>query len=242
MILSKNLESPHEKGVPHWDALYRARGGEVSETRPVFTGDVFAGLQLPGSTGKVKARDVAVLQHPCSMRTNGVDLARQVLVAEVSNRKELEEKDWSTGHFNLMPLPDLRPEKKSQTRHSAANFDNLYMVSPDVLTSRIAALSPHGVNLLLQRWVHFSSRVVVPTDDFQKQTVSFYEEADLIEEWCDESSSGDQRADARTCIEWLRVDRDGQTYQELLKDAQTHSIVRKAMRAELKVRRASALG
>lgn len=238
--MSKSLESPHAEGIPRWDALYRARGEEVSETRPIFTGDVFTNVQLPGSTGKVKARTVAVLQHPCSMRINGVDLAWQVLVAEVTNRKELTEEGWCTGHFNLMPLPDLRPEVTSQARHQAANFDNLYMVPPDVLTTRSASLSPLGVNLLLQRWVHFSSRVIVPAADFHKQTVSFYEEADLIEDWCDEVDSGDHQADTRSCLEWLRADRDGHTYQDLLKDAQTHSMVRKAMRAELKARRAAA--
>lgn len=243
MILSKSLESPYENDVPRWDVIYRARGDEVSETRPVFTGDVYEAVRLPGSTGKFKARKVAVLQHPCSMRTNGVDLAWQVLVAEVVNWKELTEEEWSTGYYNLMPLPDLHPGVESRARrHQAVNFDNLYMVTPDVLTSRIASLSPHGVNLLLQRWVHFSSRVVVPTDDFQKQTVSFYEEADLIEEWCDESSGRDHRVDAETCLDWLREDRDGQSYQDLLKETQTHSVVRKAMRAELKAQRASTLG
>lgn len=238
--MSKNLESPHAGGIPQWGGLYRTRGEEVSETRPIFTGDVFTGVQLSGSTGKVKARTVAVLQHPCSMRTDGVGLAWQVLTAEVANRKELTEEDWRTGHFNLMPLPDLRPEMTSQARHQAANFDNLYMVPPKMLTSRIASLSPLGVNLLLQRWVHFSSRVIVPTNEFHKQTVSFYEEADLIEEWCDEVGSGDHQADTGACLAWLRADRGGYTYQELLKDAQRHSVVRKAMRTELKARRTAA--
>lgn len=54
-----------------------------------------------------------------------------------------------------MPFPDLRPEVTTQVRHQAANFDNLYTVAPALLTSRIASLSPFGVNLLLQRWVHY---------------------------------------------------------------------------------------
>ncbi|WP_447586965.1 hypothetical protein [Microbacterium lacticum] len=235
--MSSSLESPHQEGVPDWDALYRARGTEVSTTRPIFTGDVFAGIALPGSTGKVKNRNVIVIQHPCSMRINGVDLAWQVLVAEVTNRKELSEEDWTTGNFNLMPLPALRPDTESQARHQAGNFDNLYMVSPDQLASRIASLSPLGVNLLLQRWVHFSSRVIVPSFDFHKQSVSYYEEADLVEEWCDEMDSGDQRADTEECVNWLRKDNGGRSYQEMLKDVQAHSVVRKAMRAELKARR-----
>ena len=240
MSLSKNLETPHGKGAPYWDALYRARGDEVSEARPIFTGDVFTGVQLPGSTGQEKARTVTILQHPCSMRTGGVDLAWQVLVAEVTNRKELTEQDWEGRYFNLMPLPGLRPSVTTQGRHQAANFDNLYMVPESVLTSRIASLSPLGVNLLLQRWVHYSSRVVVPTDDFQEQTVAFYEEADLIEEWCFELSTGDRRADASGCIDWLRVDRGGRAYQDMLKDTQAHSTVRRAMRAEIKARGGSA--
>ncbi len=237
--MSHDLESPYVEGVPDWGALYRARGDEVGATRPIFTGDVFTGVQLPGSTGKTKARSLVVLQHPCSMRTNGVDLAWQVLVAEVTNRKEIDEPGWVSGNYNLMPLPDLRPEVTSQSRHQAANFDNLYTVTPDLLTSRIASLSPFGVNLLLQRWVHCSSRVVVPTHTFHEQTVAFYEEADLIEEWCDETSSDDLRAETQVCLDWLRADRDGSTYQELLKNPQSHSMIRRAMRQALKERNQS---
>jgi len=234
--VSRDLESPHVVGVPDWEALYRARGDEVSQTRPVFTGDIFTGVKLPGSTGSVKSRTVAVLQHPCSMRTNGVDLAWQVLVAEVSNRKEIDELGWQTGNYNLMPFPDVRPGLATQARHQAANFDNLYTIDPNLLTSRIASLSPFGVNLLLQRWVHYSSRVVVPTNDFQAQTVAFYEEADLIEDWCDERGSDDLRLETQACLDWLRAERDGLTYQEMLQHPQSHSMIRRAMRQELKER------
>ncbi|MFN8048552.1 MAG: hypothetical protein U0P48_08260 [Ancrocorticia sp.] len=234
--MSKDLESPYEGGIPDWDALYRARGDEVSPTRPIFTGDVFIGVRLPGSTGKVKSRSVIVLQHPCSMRSNGVDLSWHILVAEVSNRKEIEESGWRNGNFNLMPLPSLQPDVTTQTRHQAANFDNIYTVAPDLLVSRIASLSPFGVNLLLQRWVHYSSRVVVPTHTFHEQTTAFYEEADLIEEWCDEASGNDLRVETQDCLDWLRADRDGSTYQELLKNPQSHSMIRRAMRQELRER------
>lgn len=234
--MSNNLESPYAEGVRDWDALYRARGDEVSKTRPIFTGDVFTGVQLPGSTGSVKARSVVVLQHPCSMRTNGVDLAWQILIAEVANRKEIDEPGWVGGNFNLSPLPDLLPEVTTQSRHQAVNFDNLYTVAPGLLTSRVASLSPFGVNLLLQRWVHYSSRVVVPTHDFHEQTVAFYEEADLIEEWCDDTNSNDLRADTLSCLDWLRTNRDGSNYQELLRNPQSHSMVRRAMRKELRER------
>ena len=124
--MSKDLESPYTGGVPDWDALYRARGDEVSQTRPVFTGDVFTGLRLSGSTGRIKARSVVVLQHPCSMRANGVGFAWQVLVAEVTNRKDLDEAGRVGGNYSLMPLPGLRPEVTNQSKHQIANFGNLY--------------------------------------------------------------------------------------------------------------------
>lgn len=173
------------------------------------------------------------------MRTEGVDLAWHVLVAEVTNRKIIDEPGWVGGHYNLMPLPNLRPEVTNQSRHQAANFDNLYTVTPDLLTlpTRLASLSPFGVNLLLQRWVHFSSRVVVPTHNFHEQTVAFYEEADLIEEWCDETNADDLGGSTAACVAWLRADRDGTTYQEMLRNPQSHSVIRRAMRQELKNRR-----
>lgn len=152
------------------------------------------------------------------------------------NRKEIAESDWFGGHFNLMPFPDLRPEVTTQARHQAANFDNLYTVAPALLTSRIASLSLFGVNLLLQRWVHYSSRVVVPTHNFHEQTVAFYEEADLIEEWCEGVSTGDPRADALACLEWLRADRGDTNYQDMLGNPQAHSMIRRAMRSELRER------
>lgn len=234
--MGKDLESPYVEGVPDWDALYRARGDEVSITRPIFTGDVFTGVQLPGSTGTVKARSVVVLQHPCSMRSNGVDLAWHILVAEVSKWKILDESGWTGGNFNLMPFTGLRPDVTSQARDQAANFDNIYTVGADQLVTRIATLSPFGVNLLLQRWVHYSSRVVVPTQTFHEQTVAFYEEADLIEEWCDDALTDDQRTETLACLEWLRADRDGTTYQEMLRNPQSHSLIRRAMRKELRER------
>ena len=232
--MTRELESPYVEGAPQWDSLYRARDDEVAPTRPVFTGDVFSAVPLPGRTGKVKDRTVIVLHHPCSMRTNGVDLAWQLLTAEVTPRKEISEADWAGGFFNLMPLPALRPGLSSQALHQAADFDALYMVQPQQLVNRIACLSQFGVNLLLQRWVHYSSRVIVPTYLFQEQTVAHYEEADLLEEWCDEVNSGDPQADAQACMNWLRSERDGPTYQELLANPQSHSTVRKAMRAALK--------
>lgn len=40
-----------------------------------------------------------------------------------------------------------------------------------------------------QRWVRHNGRVVVPTATYQGVTSPAYEEADLVEEWCDERTA-----------------------------------------------------
>ena len=106
-----------------------------------------------------------VLQHPCALRTDGVKLHSRLLVAELRSHKIIPIEDWPTGHYSKMPLPDLIPTTTSSKRHQAAFFDGPYLVGGDALDldKRIACLSQSGVNLLMQRWVHHNSRVVVPT-------------------------------------------------------------------------------
>jgi hypothetical protein len=237
--MGQDLEGPFRDGKPVWESLYRARGDEVSSLRPVFTGDVFDEVPLAGPTGDVRKRSVLVLQHPCSMRIDGVRLADKLLVAEVSNRTPLEETAW-LGNFSLMPLPALRPGLASRRRDQAANFDRLHAVPCVDLVERKACLSAVGVNLLLQRWVHFSSRVVVPTWQFQATIAGEFDEADLIEDWCLERSEIGAVEATRECVEWLRDTTVSPTRQESLRSAQHRSRVRSDMRTELRRLRQSA--
>jgi hypothetical protein len=100
----------------------------------------------------------------------------------------------------------------------------------------VACLSTFGINLMLQRQVHRTSRVVVPTLQFQAANEGVYEEADLIEEWC--LDRGDQGADpleaTAECVAWLREKVNGVRRQDLLRDPQQRSTVRKEMRAHLR--------
>lgn len=237
-----NLEFPGNDERLDPDKLYLARGDEeISLCRPYLIGDVFDGVSVPNGAGGEKKRRVAILQHPCSMRKDGVNLKGSILVAKVSQRKALTTDEWTGGYFGIMPLPELERSDNLKRRNHAIEFDNLYTVSPEQLeaANRIALLVPIGINLLLQRWVHYLSRVVIPTFTFNEATEPFYEEADLIEEWCEELAI-DNTADAireagLSCMEWLREARPGdRTYQDMLKDSQSRSTVRKAMRMRLK--------
>lgn len=239
-----SLEFPGNNGRLDPEELYLALGPDGnSPCRPYLIGDVFDGVVIPNGAGGEKKRRVAILQHPCSMRKDGVNLKDSILVAKVSRRPALTADEWAGGYFGIMPLPGLEDSDNPRRRDHAIEFGDLYIVSPGQLEAaeRIASLSPIGINLLLQRWVHYMSRVVVPTFTFDEATSPFYEEADLIEEWCEQTSADGTpdaiRAAGLECMEWLRADRPGgRTYQQMLQDPQARSTVRKALRKELRER------
>lgn len=219
--------------------LYWALGADVNPARPILTGDVFESVQVTDTDGTSKPFTVMVLDHPCSLRTNGVDLALRLTVAEI---RATQAGSWR-GNFNRIFLPTPFPGIEGQEESCAAFFDSCYHVSPEQLESgtRIACLSHLGINLLLQRRVKHFSRVTVPTFEFQDANYGVYEEADVIEEWCmAREEDGVKLPEAvAECVNWLREDLGGRRRQVLLKDRQQRSTVRKHMRDRLKALRIS---
>jgi hypothetical protein len=226
--VGRDLESPRTAGD-----LYRARGDEVAPHRPVFTGDVFVKVPCHG-LAESKTKTVMIVHHPCALRSNGVDLHPRLAVHEVRQHRAIQADRWE-GYLNMMPLPDLDPSVTSGRRHRAAIFDAPGLVSADDLdpSKRIACLSPVGVNLLLQRWVHFTSRVVVPTYELENVTSAAYAEADLIEEWCEHriAEGVDVGTASTEALMWLREAPGGVSRQDKLKNPQQRSTVRREMRA-----------
>jgi hypothetical protein len=138
-----------------------------------------------------------------------------------------------------MPLPELIPTDTAGTRNQAAFFSDVYLASPEALAAgtRIACLSQTGVNFLMQRWIHHNSRVVVPTWQYQEVTGAAFEEADLIEEWCDDQIGPEVSIEEATAeaMKWLREDAgSGVMRQAMLDNLQNRSTVRKEMRAKLR--------
>ena len=164
---------------PNWDVIYLSRSlSEDSTARPIMTGDVFENVTIRTVNGEEKVKTVMVLQHPCALRSDGVELSESVLVVLVRQHKIVEPADWKK-YWKLMPLPDLMPSVDSGKRNQAAFFDDTFHVHRDELRSRVACLSLRGVNLLIQRWVHHCSRVVVKTNDIDQETSGAYEEVIL---------------------------------------------------------------
>lgn len=229
------LEAP-AGAAADWAQLYRSRGDEVEPGRPFFTGDVFEDSAVRDLAGELQTKAVMIVQHPCAMRLNGVDLVPGLLVAEVLSHQLLKPDRW-TGFTRVMPLPDLKlSEEQAAVRHQAGYFNKPHIVEPEALGRRIASLSIRGVNLLLQRWVHHNSRVVVPTSAYLSVIGGVFEEADLIEEWCAEQPEVDTAVATAECVNWLRDEQadGGPTRQKLLEDEQWRSGVRKQMRQRLR--------
>lgn len=239
-----DLEAPGGDEPSDWDLLYRTRGAEEVPHRPVLTGDVFQGTTVRAPDRNELTLDVMVVQHPCALRSDGVHLNPGLLVAEVHDHPYIKCSKW-TGFGKRMPLPGLKPSSADGKGHAAAFFDSMHIVSPVQLGKRVACLSQLGVNLLLQRWVHHNSRVVVPTATYDEQTSGVFEEADLIEDWC-EDRLGVVTVDAATteAVAWLRQPAvtGGEMRQKQLAEPQLRSQIRKDMRAHLKALRSEPAG
>ena len=229
--MTHSLEAPGTDEAPEYSSLYRARGDEVVAQRPIFTGDVFFDVPV---IGEDELKNVLVLQHPCVIR-RGLVLTPKVLVAEVRPEGVQRPSRWDRVP-RQMPLAELVVD--GSPAHYAGFFVDHQLVRPESLDidRRLACMSQRGVNLLLQRWVHHNSRVIVPTYDYQDVTSPQYEEADIIEEWCidredDGLSSNDATAEIDT---WLTGDRSASAPRSRLEDPQQRSAVRREVRAYLR--------
>lgn len=204
--------------------LYRARGDEVEPHRPLFTGDVFDDVAVPGVQD---AGPAIVVAHPCAMRAGPI-LADRVLVAAVEPSAMTQPKQWTSGFFDRMPLPEL------PTGFHVAWLDRIGRAPTASLlgATRIACLSPVGVNLLQQRLVFHLTRFVVPTKQLWEAFGHTYEEADMLEEWLEGVEEREEQT--TTFEEWVR---DGDpSRQSRLTDPQQRASVRAELRAAIKQR------
>jgi hypothetical protein len=238
--MAHQLEAPGSDGAPEWHSLYRSRGDEVAEQRPVFTGDVFFDVPLAGADA---AKNVIILQHPCAIRRDGVELMARLLVAGVNPSSILVPSKWAGGHYRQLPLAALRPGQEPEDY--AAFFTRHHLATPDELAEgkRVACMSQVGINLLLQRWVHHNSRAVIPTQQYQQVSAPQFEEADLVEDWClEREDDGIPLPTAAREIDWWLSERaeEGISRRDRLNDEQLRSQVRQEMRAHLRETRAAA--
>ena len=202
---------------------------EVPTARPFMTGDVFTSIAVPGldSTGLA-----IVLTHPCSMRADGVRLAPRLMMARVAPTSPIPLSAWRTGHFKVMPLPELLGT------HHSAQLDEIGLVKSGSLAERmrVACMTPYGVHLLQQRFIWYLTRFLAPTHRLAEVTEAVFEETDLQEEWVERSASrgNDPQSAAEAFHEWIRSpDSSGVPHQDQLRRADLRAGVRRQMRAHL---------
>jgi hypothetical protein len=210
------LETPDDP-----ESVYLARSDEVGEHRPTFTSDVY---RLEDD------RLVMILQHPCALRS-GPDLHPKLLVAVVD--LDTLRSNWAKAPFAKMPLPKL-----VDGNDYSADFVDLDTVESALLVAcdRVAVLSHFGVNLLMQRWMHHSTRLAVPTHTYSDATIAQFDEADLVEEWVDDrvDEGAEAKAAEDECESWLNVKVGDRRRRALLGDRQQASSVRRDARAHRK--------
>lgn len=220
--MADELEAPESPSE-----LFLATGEEVSEARPLLTGDVLQEVEIPGLEG---SGDALILAHPCSMR-QGAELRPRILMARVSQAQEISFAQWKTGYYRIMPLPELY----GPGTHAKANFDELGLVqAEDVRASpRLACLSRKGINLLQQRFIFHLTRLAVPTYKLDQVAAGVFEEVDLAEEWIVEKMKAGQSRDEAfgDFHNWITdADDTGQSRQQQLLDPQRLPSIRRQLR------------
>lgn len=233
--MSHNLEAPGTDEDPQWDDIYRCRGDEVVAHRPVFSGDVYEGVEV---WGEDELKTVMVVQHPCVIRS-GTVLAKKLLVAEVIPSQIVKPSLWN-GHMRQMPLARLMPDTEKE--HWTSRFDRHHIVTNKQLLdgNRIACLSQVGLNLSMQRWINHNSRAIVPTWVIQEVTGAQFEEADIVEDWCvDREDDGiDPEGAIKEIDDWLSEQVGATKRRDQLKDVQLRAEVRRGVIAHLRALRA----
>ncbi len=159
------------------EELYLERDEPVEPWRPIMTGDVFDGPQVPGCDEHELAM---VLAHPCSLR-RGAALVERVQALPVVPHQAIALAAWS-GHYRVMPLPELREDGGAP---HAARLTEVGMVPSEELRldRRICCLSDLGVVLLQQRFFHNQSRVKVGLDALFAQSAPIFVEIELWTQW-----------------------------------------------------------
>jgi hypothetical protein len=229
-----------ELALPPEDAsgLYLARGAEVARLRPVMTGDVFDGVEIPGVDGGPGL--ALVLSHPCAMR-DGAHVRDHIMMCAVRKSAPISRQGW-LGNVDVMPLPDLLCDGRRKHR---AEFDQSGRVRTALLdpTKRVACLDDTGIALLLQRHAFSHTRHAIEIDVVHKSVAHLLEEASLLEEWIeatcaaggtDPSADDVRAAEADFDALMLRTDpKTGETNRARLRDPMTRAAVRRLVRTEL---------
>lgn len=219
------------------EALYETYGSEEDDPlRPVFQGDVFAGIALAGyDTSHHDA--VMLVGHPCSLR-EGAELRNRLQAVAVRPHQHVSPEAWRTGYKQCLPLPAL-----DGSGSKAALVREIGIVTRDQLTDahRVATLSERGILLLQQRIVWTFARTVVRLDTFAECNAPQLIELELLEYWnerlCEKCPPAEIAvALGKVAKQFEHYMRDG-GWREMLEQSDRRAEVRRAVCQETERRR-----
>ncbi len=162
------------------EEIYHARDEEISLARPLLTGDVVEGVEVPG-VGRSPAMIVA---HPCNMR-RGAELAPKLTCAPVTEYQPVEASQWAGGFARVFPLSSFR-----ENDHRAARIDELVTIPAERfdLEARMICLEHRGIFLLQQRIIYSIARCKVSLSTIRDSMEHVLIEASLLEDWVEDLS------------------------------------------------------
>ncbi len=206
------------------DRLYLAVGDDVNDARPIFTGDIFREVEIPG----IGTTPAIVIAHPCSIRGREGAMQERIPVAAVSEHQPQPAEKWGNGFYDRMPLPGLPLDGDFHVAQLAVF--GLAQTSDLMHTDRIACLSEPGINQLQQRLVFHLTRLEVAAATFQEAFDHTYEEAELLENWATDLVDVDD--EPTTSFEtWIRE--GSPSRQERLLDYAERAPIRRELREEI---------
>lgn len=229
---------------------------ESSLYRPIATGDIFQGVDVPGASSDEAGHDLTmVIAHPSAMRKRAA-LEPRARAAPVTPINGLRLRHWSPGYFDVYPLP-LLSTVAQENGFDIANrgWGALIEVAAPVetvqlqVTRRIVCLSPKGIHLLLQRIVHSDTRYPVKEDFLARVFEVKLDELEMLQTWNEElvaplALEGEPllvalREAAKEFDDWLTGTRgsDGQSLRDLLDGGQASGEVHRRVHGEIRTRR-----
>jgi hypothetical protein len=217
------------------EQLYDERS-DIARSRPIFQGDVFRGIVLPGFGDEPHL--VQVVAHPCSMRA-GTRLRPRVTVAPVERHPHVEGDGWD-GNLRVMPLADLM-----DGNHYAAKLLDVTAAPSDLLLidRRIATLSDRGIYVLQQRLIKHYTRLDVDMPALAREAApvlwEMHQQRDWVETVLDDEAdwtSDNLQVEESAFDAWLREGEPSR--RDCLKFDHMHTDLRKEAHMAAVARRA----
>lgn len=180
--------------------LYLSRGASVEIDRPLFQGDVFAGIPILKLPTTPPADPTALLElepnpqlamlvpHPCQCY-NGDNVRPYLTVAPVNPVENYESfGEDRTGAKDKYALPDLPFQDEHGVWHQGthvADFGRLVSVPKKYfrLSSRVSCLSHQGLGLLSKRLALFQLRHPLELAEAMAFTAAEWNESYLMQAW-----------------------------------------------------------